>query len=196
MRGIDLGHAKTFAFWLALTCAMSAALAGNAAAQQPKPEANVNLTPGAAPPSPQLVAALAERDRQLFDAVFNCKPDLLKALVADDFEFFHDKHGLVADSGAKFIGNVAGGCEKEKDGTNFRARRELVEGSMTVHVLNNYGAMQMGTHRFYALHAGKPDQLTETGKFIDLWKQEGDAWKLARVISYDHVLAPQAAAKP
>ena len=84
MRGIDLGHAKTFAFWLALTCAMPAAFAGNAAAQQPKPEANVNLTQGAAPPSPQLVAALAERDRQLFDAVFNCKPELLKTLVAGE----------------------------------------------------------------------------------------------------------------
>ena len=60
---------------------------------------------------------------------------------------------------------------------------------MTVHVLNKYGAMQMGTHRFYALVAGQPDRLTETGKFIDVWKNEGGAWKLSRVISYDHVLA-------
>ena len=189
MRRIDRGHARTMALWLALTCATAAALVATAAPQQTEPEAKVNLTPGAAPPSPELVAALAEKDRQLFDAVFNCKVDVLKTLVADDFEFFHDKHGLIADSGAKFIDNVAGGCEKEKSGTNFRARRELVEGSMTVHVLNHFGAMQMGTHRFYALHAGKPDQLTETGKFIDLWKLENGAWKLARVISYDHQLA-------
>ena len=74
-------------------------------------------------------------------------------------------------------------------GTDFRARRELVPGSMSVHVIGDYGAMQMGTHRFYALREGKADRLTETGKFIDLWKREGDGWKLARVISYDHVLA-------
>ena len=60
-----------------------------------------------------------------------------------------------------------------------------------MHLIGGYGAMQMGTHRFFALRKGKPDQLTETGKFIDLWKREGDSWKLARVISYDHVLAPQ-----
>lgn len=45
--------------------------------------------------------------------------------------------------------------------------------------------MQMGTHRFFALQPGRPDRLTESGKFIDLWKQQQDgSWKLARVISY------------
>ena len=62
---------------------------------------------------------------------------------------------------------------------------------MTVHLIGDYGAMQMGTHRFFALRKGEPDRLTETGKFIDLWKKDGDSWKLAHVISYDHVLAPQ-----
>lgn len=152
-------------------------------------EAQINLTPGAAPASPELVAALAEKDRQLFDAVFGCKPELLAALVADDLEFFHDKHGLTTNSGAQFVKDIAAMCERQAAGTDFRARRELVPGSMSVHVIGNYGALQMGTHRFYALRAGKPDLLTETGKFIDLWKREGATWKLARVISYDHVLA-------
>jgi hypothetical protein len=85
--------------------------------------------------------------------------------------------------------DITGMCERQAAGTDFRARRELVPGSMTVHVIGDYGAMQMGTHRFFALQAGKPDRLTETGKFIDLWKREGETWKLARVISYDHRLA-------
>lgn len=152
-------------------------------------DAPVNLTPGAAPASPEVVATLAEKDRRLFDAVFNCKPDVLKTLIADDFEFFHDKGGMTANSGPQFVGMIEDGCRKQEEGTNFRARRELVEGSMTVHMIGEYGAMQMGTHRFYALRTGKPDQLTETGEFIDLWKRDGDDWKLARVISYDHVLA-------
>ncbi len=168
-----------------------AVLAPLAAFAQSKPEATVHLTPGAPPASPEVIATLAEKDRQLFDAVFNCKIDQLKALVADDFEFFHDKSGMAAGSGAQFIGNVADGCKRESEGTNFHARRELVGGTMTVHMIGGYGAMQMGTHRFFALSKGKPDRLTETGKFIDLWKKDGDTWKLARVISYDHVLAPQ-----
>jgi hypothetical protein len=172
-----------------LLLALLSCTAVASAAEPPAREAPIHLTPGAAPASPDLVAALAEKDRQLFDAVFGCKPELLRTLVAEDFEFFHDKHGLTTQSGAQFVNDITGMCERQAAGSDFRARRELVPGSMTVHVIGNYGAMQMGTHRFFALRVGKPDRLTETGKFIDLWKREGDAWKLARVISYDHQLA-------
>jgi hypothetical protein len=169
---------------------IATALAAPPAAEPPN--APINLTPGAVT-TPEMVKALEERDRALFDAVFGCKPDLLVPMVADDFEFLHDKHGMTATSGAQFIASIRDMCEGQKTGRNFRARRELVPGTMTTHALNKYGAMQMGTHRFYALQAGKPDQLTETGRFIDVWKQEDGVWKLARVISYDHVLAQDGA---
>ena len=152
------------------------------------PQAPINLTPGAVA-TPEMVEALEERDRALFDAVFGCKPDALVPMVADNFEFLHDKHGMTDTSGAQFIASIRDMCEGQKTGRNFRARRELVPGTMTTHALNKYGAMQMGTHRFYALQPGKPDRLTETGRFIHAWKLEDGAWKLARVISYDHVLA-------
>jgi uncharacterized protein DUF4440 len=149
----------------------------------------INLHPGAAPPSKELIDTLAERDRTLFDAVFGCKLDVLAGLLTEDFEFFHDKWGQTASSRKQFLDVIGQGCERQKTGSDFKARRELVEGSVTVHVFNNYGAMQMGTHRFYALQPGRPDRLTESGKFIDLWKQEDGTWRLARVISYDHRLA-------
>lgn len=152
------------------------------------PQAPIRLTPGAVA-TPEMVEALEAKDRELFGAVFGCKPDLLVPMVVDDFEFLHDKHGMTATSGAQFIASIRDMCEGQKTGRNFRARRELVPGSMTTHALDKYGAMQMGTHRFYALQPGKPDQLTETGRFIDVWKLDDGAWKLARVISYDHVLA-------
>jgi ketosteroid isomerase-like protein len=137
-----------------------------------------------------LIDALAQQDRVLFEAVFGCQLDVLAGLRTDDFEFLHDEWGQTADSRQQFVDAIAQGCERQKTGSDFKARRELVEGSMTVHVINKYGAMQMGTHRFYALRAGQPDRLTETGRFIDLWKQGADGtWKLARVISYDHRLA-------
>ena len=116
---------------LALLSVAAAAFAG-----EPQPrEAAINLTPGAPPPSPELVATLAGKDRQLFDAVFGCKPELLETLVAEDFEFFHDKHGLTTQSGAQFVKDITGMCERQAAGTDFRARRELVAGSMTVHVI-------------------------------------------------------------
>jgi hypothetical protein len=183
-----MSHVRTLVFAM-----LSVVSVCTLAAEPQHPKAAINLTPGAEPPSPEVIAALAEKDLQLFDAVFNCKPALLKTLIADDFEFFHDKHGLVDTSGAQFLKDAADGCARQEAGENFRARRELVPGTMTVHLLNKFGAMQMGTHRFFALQDGKPDRLTETGKFIDLWKLDNGTWKLARVISFDHVLAPQPA---
>jgi hypothetical protein len=147
------------------------------------------LTPGAVQ-SAELTAAIARADLELFDVFFiQCDAGKLAALVTEDFEFFHDKAGFNAKSGAEFVALLKDGCEKQAAGTNFRARRELVEGSMTVYPLNNYGALSMGTHRFYARIPGKPDALTETGKFISVWRKDGNRWRMARAISYDHVLA-------
>ena len=179
-------HAGAVAVALSLSTVASGAPPPEAA---PPAEAPIHLTHGAPPPSAALVAELAEKDRALFDAVFGCKLDALPSLVADDLEFLHDKHGLTAASGKEFVDAITQGCKARETGQNFRARRELVPGSMTVHVLQGYGAMQMGEHRFYALRPGKPDLLTESGKFIDVWKEEAGSWKLARVISYDHQLA-------
>ncbi len=39
------------------------------------------------------------------------------------------------------------------------------------------------------MKAGEPDRLTETGQFTIVWKEEDGRWKLARALSFDHVLA-------
>ena len=74
-------------------------------------------------------------------------------------------------------------CERQQKGIDYRARRVLVRNSLEVYPLNNYGAVQMGVHRFYPLVKGKPN---EVAKFTHLWKKESGEWKLARVLSYDH----------
>jgi hypothetical protein len=138
-------------------------------------------------PKPEMFDVLAEMDRTLFRAVFDtCDLETLAGLLTDDFEMYHDKWGMIADSGAKFVANIKDGCARQKTGENFLSRRELVPGSLVVYPLNNYGAIQMGEHRFYRLTKGKPDELTETAKFTNVWKKEGGKWKLARVLSYDH----------
>jgi hypothetical protein len=84
---------------------------------------------------------IAAADRSLFDAVFNtCDVQALAGLVTDDFEMYHDKGGLVATSGAQFVESIRGMCERQKTGEDYRARRELVESSLEVYPLNNYGA--------------------------------------------------------
>src|SRR5512141_1045116 len=157
---------------------------------QAKPHAEVNLRAGPAQ-TQALFDEIAAVDKALFDAVFNtCDVAVLKDLVADDFEFYHDKDGLNETSGAHFVDDIAKHCERIEKGVDFRARRELVKGSMAVYPLNKYGAVETGRHNFYAIEEGKPDRMTESAQFLQIWKKDGDKWKLARVVSYDHRLAP------
>jgi ketosteroid isomerase-like protein len=180
MRGIVL---------TALTAAASLMAMGSAPAQQVRGAPEFRLTPGAVQ-SQALTDAIAKADLELFDVFFiQCDADKVATLVTEDMEFFHDKSGFNAKSGAEFAAQLRDGCQKQAAGTNFRARRELVDGSVQVYPLNNYGALSMGTHRFYARIPGKPDTLTETAKFITVWRKDGDKWLMARAISYDHVLA-------
>jgi hypothetical protein len=139
--------------------------------------------------SKALTDEIALKDRELFDAVFEtCDIDKLATLVAEDFEFYHDKTGLATSSGKQWVEEVRGMCQRQKEGTDYRARRELVEGTLKVYPMNNYGAVENGTHRFYRKTPGQPDELVEVAQFTHLWKREGGAWKLTRVLSYDHRL--------
>jgi Domain of unknown function (DUF4440) len=150
---------------------------------------NVNLTPGPVA-TQELFDEIAANDSALFEAVFStCNFDKIGELVTEDFEFYHDKWGLTATSGAQFVEAIRNLCERQKQGVDFRARRELVKDSMAVYPLNNYGAIQVGVHRFYAIAEGKKDQLTETARFTQVWKKDNGKWRVARVLSYDHKLA-------
>lgn len=143
--------------------------------------------------SAELAMEIIDADRILFDAVFNnCDLQASQELVTDDFEFYHDKWGRNADSGTEFLRSVADMCEGRRSGRNVRARRELVAGSVKVYPLNNFGAIQTGTHKFYGLREGKEPVLRETGQFTHVWQKVDGKWKLARVLSYDHKPAPEA----
>ncbi len=139
--------------------------------------------------SQELYDEIAAMDQRLFAAVFDtCDTAALATMVEDDFEFYHDKDGLSSTSGAQFVKAIEGTCARQKTGEDYRARRELVAGSMKVYPLNNYGAIQVGAHRFYQLLPGEPEKLVEVSQFTSVWKKEATGWKLARVLSYDHRL--------
>jgi hypothetical protein len=140
--------------------------------------------------SEALTKEVAELDKQLFDAIFTkCDPDKVATLVVDDLELHHDKWGF--DPNAKFVDGIRGMCKRVESGEDFRARRELKVESLEVYPMQNFGAFQLGEHTFYRVEAGKPDVMTESGKFAQLWKRGEDGkLRLSRVVSYDHVLAP------
>ena len=132
---------------------------------------------------------VAAADQALFSAFFDrCDTQTLAKMVTDDFEMFHDKNGYMAKSGKDFLDAIAGTCARQKTGEDYRSRRELVPGTLKVYPLNNYGAVEIGVHRFFQLLPGKPEKLVEVSQFTHVWKKEESGWKLSRVLSYDHRL--------
>lgn len=155
----------------------------------PMQEAPVNLTPGATA-RPGLADEIRQADAELFRAFFDtCDVDTVRRYVADDFEMVHDKGGIVATSGAQFVQETVDKCKRQAEGTDFLSTRKLVPGTLKVYPIQQDGAIATGTHTFYAVKAGEPDRLTETGQFTVFWKQVDGQWKMVRALSYDHVLA-------
>jgi len=140
-------------------------------------------------PTAQLTDEIAAADDALFAAFFDrCDIEALKTMVTDDFEMIHDKGGRVAASGKDFIANLEKTCARQKSGEDYRARREIVPGTLKVYPVNNFGAIEVGEHRFYQLLPGKPEKLVEIALFTHVWKKDEKGWKLARALSFDHKL--------
>jgi hypothetical protein len=125
----------------------------------------------------ELKRAVTALDAALFDAYNRCALETLGAMVVDDLEFYHDKTGL-AEGKQIFLESI-------KKNICGKVTRELVVGSLEVYPMHGYGAVEMGTHRFH--HPGEQhhDVLGEA-KFVMLWQYKDGAWKITRVISYDH----------
>ncbi len=121
---------------------------------------------------------LARMDGALFEAAFvSCDAAKFAALFTKDAEFYHDKTGASYGDDVRRLKS----CPREQGVT-----RTLVPGSLEVYPLQGYGAIQIGRHRF--ARAGEPG--AEAAQFVHLWKREGDQWKLARVLSFDHRPSP------
>lgn len=138
------------------------------------------------PASEEMIAEILKQDSLFFDAAFNtCDHEVLKAAMTDDFEFYHDKWGLIATSSEQFISSFKMSCERQATGAENKARRVLIKESVKVYPLNNYGAIHIGSHRFYQEKKGKY-VFTEISQFTNVWKKENGIWKMARTLSYDH----------
>lgn len=124
-----------------------------------------------------LVRTVAGLDTVFFDAFNACDLQALGGLVAEDLEFFHDNDGLSVGKQAFLDSTRKNICGK--------MRRDLVPGSLEVYRLGDYGALEMGVHRFH--HPGRDDtEPVGEGKFVIIWQRSNGAWKMTRTISYAH----------
>lgn len=163
-----LPHMKRiFPFLWLLLCAATFALA---------------QVPGPSPISPEtreLFETISRMDAQLFDAFNAHKLDAVMSMFADDVEFYQDNDG------------VSDYTQTKNDfGKMFASvpdiKRELVPGSLEVYPIKDYGAIEIGTHRFCHKEKGKDAPECGSFKFIHVWRKIDNAWKISRVISYGH----------
>lgn len=134
-----------------------------------------------APPD-ELFRTIASLDGAVFDAYNRCDVEKFGTFFTDDLEFYHDQAGLTRSrqSAAQAVKNNICG----------KVRRELVPGTLEVYPLHGYGAVEIGVHRFYHPNVEQTEPVGEA-KFIHLWQNKDGAWKITRVISYDHHPLPK-----
>lgn len=121
-----------------------------------------------------LKTEIIKMDSLLFEVAFNqCDAALFKKIIADDIEFYDDRYGLNLSKGNEIKSLV------EKYARPEKLTRKL--NSCNIDKLGNFGAVQLGEHTFLV-----NDVPVGTGKFIHIWEQKDNDWKLKRIVSYEH----------
>jgi Domain of unknown function (DUF4440) len=165
---------------LLLLCIAGCAAPGGRAAAPP-PAAALAL-----PEAAVMRAQVAARDSELFDVLFNrCEPERMRALVADDIEFYHDRDGAMRGADA-FVADYARFCPERRAPDAWRSRRELVPETLTVDAVPGVGAIETGEHLFFERRGEGPEHLAGRARFAQLWVLTPTGWRLSRVFSYGH----------
>lgn len=133
------------------------------------------LNPSSA--SPELYDTIRKMDSLLFDGFNRQDLEVQKQIFDRDVEFYHDKGGLTRYE--QVMENT-----KRLFAMNNGLKRTLIAGSLEVYPIKDFGAIEIGMHRFCHRENGKDD--CGTFRFLHVWKSTPAGWKLTRVISYGH----------
>jgi hypothetical protein len=127
------------------------------------------------PDDKALYDTILHLDSVFFGAYNTCSINLDKygAFYADSLEFYHDKGGLSTSKKDVIEGTRKNICGK--------VTRELVAGSVEVYPIANYGAIEIGYHKFH--NSAEPNAPSRPGRFVLVWRRINGEWKITRVIS-------------
>lgn len=156
--------------------------------------AAAGAAPVAIPATDELHSEIRAADQQLFSLFFaaKCEPDKLRTLIADDFEMYHDKAGVVATNADQFMAQYAQACAARAKPDAWFSRRALVSASLHIDPVPGFGAIEDGDHDFYERHGvDGAEQLAGHAHFTHLWQLTTSGWKLKRVLSYSHRAAKE-----
>ncbi|MCC2615388.1 nuclear transport factor 2 family protein [Aestuariibacter halophilus] len=124
-----------------------------------------------------LYDTIAQLDTQLFSAANAGQLDRVMDYFSNDLEFYHDTGGLGDYQQTR-------NSLQQMFASPHHPTRTLVEGSMAVYPIQDFGAIQTGKHRFCHEENGKQD--CGTFDFVHIWQHTPEGWKIRRVVSYGH----------
>ena len=134
----------------------------------------------------KLTATILHLDSAFWKAYNQCDTAHFIDFLTDDVEFYHDKGGITSDAKSLIEAlnkNICGNA-------NSRLRREAVAGTVKVYPMQDddkiYGAIISGEHEFHITEKGKPEYHSGNANFTQLWILKNGAWKMSRILSYNH----------
>jgi hypothetical protein len=125
------------------------------------------------PPSQALYNTIVQMDSIYFSAYNACDLDKQAAIFADSIEFYHDGSGLETSKKALLAAIKENICGK--------VTRVLVKGSIEVYPIPNFGAVEIGLHRF--INHAENNAVSKPDKFVIIWRNQNGRWQITRVIS-------------
>lgn len=120
-----------------------------------------------------LYDAIVAMDDIYFTAYNSCDMETQSKIYDENLEFYHDKGGLSTSKK-----EILESLERNICG---KVTRELIEDSIEVYPIAGFGAVEIGLHKFH--NNQEPNAIVEPSKFIIIWKQIDQSYKITRVIS-------------
>ena len=134
------------------------------------------ITKNYIPDDPELYKTIVALDSTFFGYYNSCDVNLEKYadFYSDNIEFYHDKGGIMTSKKDIIEGTKKNICGK--------VTRELVKGSIEVYPIKDFGAIEIGLHKFHN-NTEPANTESHTGRFMVIWKKENNQWKITRVVS-------------
>ena len=129
--------------------------------------------------SKDLFLEIRHMDSVMFDAFNTHNTIELGKTFSENLEFYHDKGGL-----SDYKQTMENFNKLFENNKTTGLRRDLVQGTLEVYPIKDYGAIEVCLHRFCHVENGKDD--CGTFKNVMVWQKKDGQWKVTRVVSYDH----------
>ncbi len=134
------------------------------------------ITKNYRPDNKQLFEKIVRLDSLFFAAYNTCSInlDIYGSFFSENIEFYHDQGGLMTSKQDIINATQRNVCGK--------VTRELVKGSIEVYPIKDFGAIEIGLHKFHNNQepASTPSRV---GRFMIVWENSNDDWKIRRVVS-------------